>query len=156
LFIQGLANECIQTIVRSRGESILLSEAIELSLEEESAILPLRERSTPTANGPPLRCSRCNKLGHAASKCMELNKFSPSNVRTVLSCFNCGREGHVAKYCRQRPTHKASVSRGTDDEPGSAVRDSEEFSRAQSKGWVRSGNGRRALASNPSTAHHLK
>jgi hypothetical protein len=123
-------------------------------------------KSTPTANGPPLRCSRCNKLGHAASKCMELNNSSPSNVRTVLSCFNCGREGHVAKYCRRRPTHKASVGRGTDDEPGSAVRDPrgnagvardiEEFSGAPSKGWVRSGNDRRTLASNPSTARCLK
>ena len=31
-FIQGLSNEGIQTIVRSRGESILLSQAIEISL----------------------------------------------------------------------------------------------------------------------------
>jgi len=34
-FIQGLHNERIQTIVHSRGESILLSQAIEISLEEE-------------------------------------------------------------------------------------------------------------------------
>jgi hypothetical protein len=38
-FIQGLHNERFQTIVRSRGESILLSQAIEISLEEEGAIL---------------------------------------------------------------------------------------------------------------------
>jgi hypothetical protein len=53
-FIQGLSNERIQTIVRSRGESILLSQAIELS-EEESGILSAKERSPSTAtNGPPL------------------------------------------------------------------------------------------------------
>jgi hypothetical protein len=34
-FIQGLHNERIQTIVRSRGESILLSQAVEISLNEE-------------------------------------------------------------------------------------------------------------------------
>ncbi|PNF15010.1 hypothetical protein B7P43_G17949 [Cryptotermes secundus] len=33
-FVQGLHNESIQTIVRSRGETILLSQAIEISLEE--------------------------------------------------------------------------------------------------------------------------
>lgn len=52
-FIQGLYNERIQTIVRSRGEAILLSQAIEISLEEESAILSVREKSHSAANGPP-------------------------------------------------------------------------------------------------------
>ena len=52
-FTQGLSNERIQTIVRSRGESILLSQTIELSLEEESAILSAKERSPSTANAPP-------------------------------------------------------------------------------------------------------
>jgi formylmethanofuran dehydrogenase subunit B len=33
-FIQGLNNERIQTIVRSKGESISLSQAVEVSLEE--------------------------------------------------------------------------------------------------------------------------
>ena len=52
-FIQGLFSERIQTIVRSRGESILLSQAIEISLEEESAILSVKERSPSGANRPP-------------------------------------------------------------------------------------------------------
>jgi len=105
-FIQGLSNECIQTIVRSRGESILLSQAIELMLEEESAVLSVKERSPSTANGPLLRCSRCNRMGHAANRCIDLNKFSLTSVKTVLSCFNCGHEGHVAQNCRRRPTYK--------------------------------------------------
>jgi hypothetical protein len=62
-FIQGLHNERIQTIVHSRGESILLSEAIEISLEEESAVLSMKEKSSASARGPPLRCNRCHKLG---------------------------------------------------------------------------------------------
>jgi predicted nucleotide-binding protein (sugar kinase/HSP70/actin superfamily) len=52
-FIQVLYSERIQTIVRSRGESILLSEAIEISMEEESAILSAKERSPSAASGPP-------------------------------------------------------------------------------------------------------
>jgi len=52
-FIQGLSNKRIKTIVRSIGESILLSQAIELSLEEECASLSAKERSPSAANGPP-------------------------------------------------------------------------------------------------------
>jgi hypothetical protein len=68
-FIQGLHNERIQTIVRSRGESILLSQSVEISLEEEGAILSNREKST--AGGNTNRCTICNRLGHLASKCVK-------------------------------------------------------------------------------------
>ena len=51
-FIQGVYSERIQTIVRSRRVLILLSQAIEISLEEESAILSVKERSSG-GNGPP-------------------------------------------------------------------------------------------------------
>jgi len=54
-FVQGLYNELIQTIVRSRGESVLLSQAIEISLEELSAILSVKEKSPTAASGPPLK-----------------------------------------------------------------------------------------------------
>jgi hypothetical protein len=43
-FVQGLSNERIQTIVRSKGETVLLSTCIDAALEEESAILSARER----------------------------------------------------------------------------------------------------------------
>jgi hypothetical protein len=116
-FIQGLYNERIQTIVRSRGEFILLSQAIEISLEEESAILSAKERSPSAASGPPLRCNKCNKLGHTANKCSSSDRFPVANVKAVLSCFNCGREGHVAKDCRRRPTYRGSVGRDTNNRP---------------------------------------
>jgi hypothetical protein len=40
-FVQGLNNERIQTIVRSRGESILLSQAVEIA-SEKGAVLSIR------------------------------------------------------------------------------------------------------------------
>ena len=82
-FVQGLHSERIQTIVRSRGESILLSQAIEISLEEESAILSMKERSPAGANGPPLRCNKCNKIGHTASRCFSSNSYPRPELRTV-------------------------------------------------------------------------
>jgi hypothetical protein len=112
-FIQGLCNERIQTIVRSRRESILLSQAIEISLEGESAILSAKERYLSAANGPPLRCNRCNKLGHANSRCTSADKSPFASVKAVLSCFNCGCEVHVARDCRRRPMDKSGVGRHT-------------------------------------------
>jgi len=117
-FIQGLFSERIQTIVRSRGESILLSQAIEISLEEESAILSVKERSPSGATGPPLRCNKCNKLGHTANRRSIPERFPAPNVRAVMSCFNCGREGHIAKDCRRKPMFKAGVGRDTRYEAG--------------------------------------
>jgi len=106
-FIPGLNNERIQTIVRSRGESISLSQAVEVSLEEEGAILSNREKSM--AAGNTNRCTTCNRLGHTAGNCVSKVRLPPAAARaeksivSVISCYNCGRLGHVAKECRQRP-----------------------------------------------------
>jgi len=43
-FMQGLSKERIQTIVRSKGKTALLSACIDTALEEELAILSARER----------------------------------------------------------------------------------------------------------------
>jgi hypothetical protein len=43
--IQGLSNERIQTIARSRGERGLLSTSVETPLEEESEFLSARDRA---------------------------------------------------------------------------------------------------------------
>jgi len=94
-FVQGLYNERIQTIVRSRGESILLSQAIEISLEKETAILSVNEKSPTAANGPHLRCNKCNKLGHTANRCSIQDRFFVPNAKAINSCFDCGCEGHV-------------------------------------------------------------
>jgi len=150
-FIQGLYSERIQTIVRSRGESILLSQAIEISLEEESAILSVKERSPSGANGPPLRCNKCNKLGHTANRCLTSERFPAPNVRAVMSCFNCGREGHIARDCRRKPTFKTGVGRDTRCENG-VGRDTNNVSKPPCKGWTRSGNGERELSSNQTAA----
>jgi hypothetical protein len=48
----GMCNERILTIFRSREESILLSHEIEISVEEECAILSAKEISHYAANGP--------------------------------------------------------------------------------------------------------
>ena len=107
LFMQGLHNERIQTILRSRGQYIL-SQAFEISLEEEGVILSVREKSGAT--GSLLRCHKCRKLGHTANKCRSTEKFPHTRAREVneftevtevMSCFNCGREGYVAENCRQ-------------------------------------------------------
>jgi hypothetical protein len=154
-FIQGLYNERIQTIVRSRGESILLSQPIEISLEEESAILSAKERSPSGASGPPLRCIKCNKLGHTPSRFSNQGRFPAPHAKAIMSCFNCGREGHIAKDCRRKPPFKTGVNKDT--RCGNGVgRDTDNSNRAQGKGWIRSGNGEREPSSNQITARRAK
>ena len=47
-FLQGLNNKGIQNIVRSRSESILLSQAVDIGLEEEGAVgSPSEKNSGP-------------------------------------------------------------------------------------------------------------
>ena len=46
-FIQGLSSERIQNVVRSRGESIALSQAVEFSLEESAQFLPIEKNPWP-------------------------------------------------------------------------------------------------------------
>jgi hypothetical protein len=72
-FLQELNSERIQTIVRIRGESILLSQSVETSLEEEGVILSIGEKSGAGGNTP--RCTICNRLGHVASKCVSKDRF---------------------------------------------------------------------------------
>ena len=86
-------------------------------------------------------------------------------MKSVLSCFNCGREGHIARNCRKH-TRKVDIGKDIENEFGSVGRDARlkdgvgrdtiKFSGTHSKGWVRSGNDRRELSSNPTTARRLK
>jgi len=92
-FVQGLNNERIQTIVRSRGESISLSLAVEVSLEEECALLSIKEKSSTAAENI-FRCTICNRVGHTAGKCASKTGPPPAIARAdkrvmgVISCYN--------------------------------------------------------------------
>jgi len=101
--VKGLNNERIQIIVCSRGESILLPQAVEISFEEEGAILSNREKSM--AAGNIIRCTNCNRVGHTAAKCVSRDRLPPAYARAVMnviSCYNCGRDGNLAHKCLQR------------------------------------------------------
>lgn len=89
-FIQGLHNEWIQTIVHSRGESVLQLQAVDISLEE-GTILSIRDKSG--AGGNNIKCTNCIRLGHIASKCMSKGRLCPANTQAVMSfisCLKCG------------------------------------------------------------------
>jgi hypothetical protein len=71
-FIQGLANERIQTIVRSRNPSHI-TEAAEIGTEEECALLSAKEKSLnafhPNDINKTVRCNNCKCVGHKESQC---------------------------------------------------------------------------------------
>ena len=52
--------------------------------------------------------------------------------------------------------YKGSVGRDTDNVFGSVGRDTNNLNRVQGKRWIRSGNDKRELLSNPTTTHWMK
>jgi len=128
-FVQGLANERIQTIVRARGEATLLSTCVEVALEEESAILSVRDKSSnghssvpyrnvrENINRPPVRRSdRESSRGFPGSHDRNSSKGFSNSVSGVgghvnvavgsaehkTRCYACGGLDHVARYCKKR------------------------------------------------------
>ena len=101
-FVQDLQSEPTQTIFRR------LSQAVEISLEEEGAILSIREKSG--AGGNTVRCINCNRLGHMVSRCVARDGLPPANARAVMSlmsCFKCRRAGHLGRDCQQRSNRES-------------------------------------------------
>jgi hypothetical protein len=84
---------------------------VEISLEEEGAILYIREKSG--ADGNTVRCTFCSRLGHMASRCVSKDRLLPANARevmvviNVISCFKCGEQG----------TSRETVDRGRTGNP---------------------------------------
>ena len=112
-FIQGLASDRIQTIVRSRNYQNF-DEIAETALVEESAITSKQDRYRLEGNSSQ-RCSYCGKPGHTSNKCYSRNKRE-ARVNPIIAgrsrdvnqiiCFRCGEKGHLARNCRKPPRRR--------------------------------------------------
>jgi len=114
-FIQGLASDRIQTIVRSRNYQNS-DEIAETALVEESAIASKQERYR-AEGASAYRCSNCGKPGHSTNKCYSRSKgearvnpivASRSGAVSQVICFQCGEKGHIARNCRKLLRRKES------------------------------------------------
>ena len=95
-FIQGLQDERIQSVVRDRDEKMLLPNAVEIALEEESAILSgkFKRQTFPPKNvSSKTHTNPCNNF---VSRTQDNRR--PSHVNVV--CFRCNKEGHISKECK--------------------------------------------------------
>lgn len=102
-FVQGLSNERIQTIVRSKGESALLSTCIDAALEEESAILSARER------------------GFSVHKSFGNMFKGPARVSTQVSNGSYGSRENMLKGSGRGPGFVARVVSESFPHPGRRV-----------------------------------
>jgi hypothetical protein len=129
-FVQGLASDRIQTIVRSRNYRNF-DEIAETALVEESAITSRQDRYRAEGNALP-RCGACGKLGHSSNKCFAREKRE-ARVNPVvtnaperssgITCFRCGEKGHLARHCRKPPRKEENF--GSRNWSGNDVRRSE-------------------------------
>ena len=97
-FVQGLASDLIQTIVRSRNYRNF-DEITETALVEQSAITSKQDLYRAEGNALP-RCGSCGKLGHSGNKCFAGEKrearVNPAvkkapEISSSITCFRCGR-----------------------------------------------------------------
>jgi hypothetical protein len=124
-FVQGIASDRIQTIVRSRNGNTF-DDIAETALEEESAIFSKNERYRQGNAVGRLECSNCGKTGHIAAKCylkdrkdVRVNKLGsegrggPTKIqggrKGDVRCYNCGEVGHMARDCK-KPRHAKRIT----------------------------------------------
>ena len=115
-FIQGLASDRIQTLVRSRSYRYF-DEIAETVLVEESAITSKQDRYRLESSSSQ-RCSYCDKPGHPSNQCYSRNKIE-AQVNPVIAgrsgdvnqiiCFRCGEKGHLARNCLKLPRRKENI-----------------------------------------------
>jgi len=114
-FVQGLASNRIQMIVRSRNYQSF-DEIAETALVEESAIASKQDRYC--AEGPSAqKCSNCGKLGRSSSRCYfqdkreaRVNPITVGDSKGIsqVTCYRCGEKGHLARNCRETPRKRES------------------------------------------------
>jgi len=99
-FIQGLASDRIQKIVRSHNYQNF-DEMAETAVVEESAIAsrPDRYRLEGTSTQ---KCGNCGKLGHASNKCYARSK-AEARVNRYVGRFGSRQPNYLLSMRRKRP-----------------------------------------------------
>jgi hypothetical protein len=148
-FVQELANERVQTIVRAKGESMALSVCIDTALEEESAIWSVKDRGIASnkmhkgpgvspreteshrdfekgtrvsgfANRGVLRPGRGTSIERSKSTVSTAAHVVRGTTAAKVKCYACGALGHMAKFCTKKSAWREVIREKRGWERGAA------------------------------------
>jgi len=95
-FIQGLNDERIKTMIKTKGSiNSPMAQLVEVALEEESAIRSERFKRNPLEQG---------HIGKQKNKDVHWVKHERKEVRVATQgCHRCHKKGHIARNCGKLP-----------------------------------------------------
>ncbi|PNF16824.1 hypothetical protein B7P43_G17021 [Cryptotermes secundus] len=114
-FIQGLAIERIQTVVRAMNPTHI-TEAAEIGTEKESALLSAQEKvhsvSQYNDRSKDVRCNNFRRFGHRETQCFLTGRSKEVKVAASAEkvCNFCNMLGHVAYTCWKRKKRHGNFS----------------------------------------------
>lgn len=134
-FIQGLKDDRVQTMVKSRGAQTV-EQAMAIAREEEIVLISKQARNELTNRSRTAGFKKPDYKSWNQKRNDDSSYNRQANVKVI--CFQCKEEGHMARDCKKKPDiKKKNVECYNCRKPGHLARDcrSKKQDRPREKGW---------------------